>query len=602
MREFIKRLEAADELLRVETKVTTEHEITEITDRISKSQGGGKAILFESTDSNFPVVMNLMGSLNRICLAMGVERLEELTERIDSVLHEATAPKNNLWDKLKMLPTLSAMASWLPKRTSKKGRCQDIVLLGEEAKLSTLPILKCWPHDGGRFITLPMVHTVEPSSGARNVGMYRMQVLDEQTTAMHWHIHKTGARHFDEYKRRGERMPVSVAIGGDITYAYCATTPMPENMDEYLLAGFLRGKPVKLVKCVTNDIYVPEDCDFVLEGYIDPNEEFAVEGPFGDHTGFYSLQGLYPKFHVTAITHRSDAIYPATIVGVPPQEDAYIAMATERIFLSPIRFAIMPEAHDMWMPVAGTAHNLVLLSIKSRYKGEAHKIAQAVWGAGQMMFTKYLLVAESTTDIRNTEQVASLLRNIDLSSSLIRSEGVLDVLDHATATPGFGGKMALVATEQPEQSKTPTMGGELPKGISGRLLSEWGTLVIFATHDQSVEPLKLMTQAKLHDVNFIAIFDRQAESLTDEELLWIGLANTDPRRDTEQVKSSLFIDCRSKRPGAEGMPPRFPNVVTSSQSTIELVDRRWSEYNIGELINSPSSHYAKLKLSNKEDW
>ncbi len=601
MRNFIAKLEKAGEIVRVKAKVSTEQEITEITDRMSKSEGGGKAILFETTDSKFPVAMNLMGSLSRISLAMGVERLEELTERIDGVLHEATAPKNNLWDKLKMLPTLSAMASWLPKRVSSKGLCQDVVLCGEEAKLSTLPILKCWPHDGGRFITLPMVHTVDPSNGARNVGMYRMQVLDEHTTAMHWHIHKTGARHFDEYKRRGERMPVSVAIGGDITYAYSATTPMPENMDEYLLAGFLRGKPVKLVKCMTNDIYVPEDSDFVIEGYIDPSEELAVEGPFGDHTGFYSLQGLYPKFHVTAITHRKDAIYPATIVGVPPQEDAYIAMATERIFLSPIRFAIMPEAQDMWMPVAGTAHNLVLLSIKSRYAGEAHKIAQATWGAGQMMFTKYLLVTESTTDIRNTEQVAQLLRNMDLRTSLVRSEGVMDVLDHATATPGFGGKIALVAGH-PAAAKSPSMGSFTQTEVSTKLLPEWGVLVIFAPYDERFNYANLIKEAKLNDVNFIAIFDRQAESLTNEELLWIGLANTDPRRDAELVGRSLFIDCRSKRPGTEGMPARFPNVVTSSQATIELVDRRWNEYNIGEMIESPSTHYAKLKLSNKEDW
>ncbi len=601
MREFINRLEQADELIRVKAQVSPDEEITEIVDRISKSEGGGKALLFENTGTAFPLAINLMGSDKRISMAMNVEQLTQLTERIDSLLREATSPKSNIWDKLRALPTLLEVAGWLPKCSSSRGRCQEVVLRGEDAKLSLLPILKCWPCDGGRFITLPMVNTIDPHTGGRNVGMYRMQVLDDQTTGMHWHIHKTGARHYEGYKSQGRRMPISVALGGDMAYIYSATAPMPDNMDEYLLAGFLRGCSVKLVKSITNDIYVPDDCDFVIEGYVDPAEDKVVEGPFGDHTGFYSLQGLYPKFHVTAITHRKDAIYPATIVGAPPQEDAYIASASERIFVSPMRFALMPEARDLYMPFAGTAHNIAMISIESRYLGEAHKIVQSAWGAGQMMFNKYLLIAPHTTNIRDNRQLAELLRDADLTKSLIRSEGVLDVLDHATSTMGFGGKAAIDLTQPSrstcERSFTPP---ELQH--STEWLDEWGVVALFCDPEQQINSSELHTMMGVKGINFIAIFDSAAQHLTSEELLWLAAANSDPRRDLELVEGTIYLDCRSKSPKAEGNPARFPNVVTSSSETIEIVDKRWSEYNIGDFIESPSHRYAPLKLSEREDW
>ncbi len=374
LQEFIDRLEREGELLRIKTAVDTQYEIAEICDRVSKSRDGGKALLFENTGTDFPVIINMLGSEKRMSMLCDVERLEMLTERIDSLLRSATSPMDSVWDKLRMLPLLTDVAKWVPRKSSSRGECQQVVLQGDDIDLETLPILKCWGFDGGRFITLPMVNTVSAESRARNVGMYRMQVFDSKTTGMHWHIHKTGARHYEEYRARGERMPVSVALGGDPTYTYAATAPMPDNLDEYLLAGFLRQKSVKLAKCITNDIYVPSDCDFVLEGYVDPAEEIVIEGPFGDHTGFYSLQDYYPKFHITAITHRRNAIYPATIVGIPPQEDAYIAIATERIFLSPIRFALNPEVRDLYMPTAGTAHNIAITSIESRYSGQAQKV------------------------------------------------------------------------------------------------------------------------------------------------------------------------------------------------------------------------------------
>ena len=392
LREYIAKLEAAGELQRITARVDTCFEMAEIADRISKSEGGGKALLFENTGTEYPVLMNMMGSDRRMAMALGVESLDDIARRIDTLLKGVMSPKNGLVDKLRMLPLLQDVAKWFPRKVSGRGECQEVVWRGEDVDLTRLPILTSWGCDGGPFITLPMVCTLDPETGIPNMGMYRMQIFDSRTTGMHWHRHKTGARHYDGYKRAGRRMPVSVALGGDPAYTYAATAPMPDNMDEMLLAGMLRRKPVKLVKSLTNDIWVPADCDFVLEGYVDTAEELAVEGAFGDHTGFYSLTDLYPRFHVEAITSRRDAVYPATIVGVPPMEDAYIAKATERIFLAPIRLAVQPEVRDLYMPEEGTAHNIAIVSIAKRYLGQPNKVAQGLWGAGQMMFNKYLLI------------------------------------------------------------------------------------------------------------------------------------------------------------------------------------------------------------------
>ncbi|MFI3319737.1 MAG: menaquinone biosynthesis decarboxylase [Rikenellaceae bacterium] len=605
LRSYIDHLESCGELIRIATPASNELEITEITDRISKTKGGGKALLFKVVGSDFEVVTNIYGSERRMCMALGVDDLRSLTTRIDGLLREATAPKNSLWDKLRALPMLAQMAQWLPKRSTKRGECQEVVIKGEDVDLNKLPILKCWVNDGGKFVTLPMVHTIDPDSGVSNMGMYRMQVMDAKTTGMHWHIHKTGARHYEAYKRLGERMPVSVAIGGDPTYAYSATAPMPDNMDEYLLSGFLRQKSVTLVKCITNDIYVPADCDFVIEGYVDPAEAKVIEGPFGDHTGFYSLQDLYPLFHVTAITHRKDAIYPATIVGVPPQEDAYIAMATERIFLSPIRFVMQPEIRDMWMPEEGTAHNLALISMERRYEGQPQKVIQSLWGAGQMMFNKYLVVADSDRDIRDREVVADFMRRINLSRAVVRGEGVLDVLDHATATLGFGGKLAIDATapnlresvSEPKFSKTSDF------EVCDSYIKSCSSLVLFATPKAEIDLAAVVADLHIEAINFVAIFDTKAsKSMSGSDLLWLALANTDPRRDIAITDGTMVLDCRSKVTSKPQNPKRFPNAVTSDLATIELVDRRWGEYGFKEFVDSPSRKYRDIILSEKEDW
>ena len=611
LREFVEKLDQSGELIRIKTKVTSRFEIAEITDRVSKMEGGGKALLFENTDTEYPVLMNMMGSDRRMAMALGVDELDDISRRIDALLKQAISPKNSLMDKLRMLPLLKDVAKWFPRKVSGRGECQQVVWQGEDVDLAKLPILTSWPSDGGAFITLPMVCTLDPETGIPNMGMYRMQIFDGKTTGMHWHRHKTGARHYDGYKREGRRMPVSVCIGGDPSYIYSATAPMPDNMDEMLLAGMLRRKPVKLVKCLTNDIWVPADCDFVLEGYVDPQEDLAVEGAFGDHTGFYSLTDLYPRFHVEVITSRRDAIFPATIVGIPPMEDAYIAKATERIFLAPIRLAVQPEVRDLFMPMEGTAHNIAMVSIAKRYEGQPVKVAQGLWGAGQMMFNKYMVVAPESANLRSRDDMFALLRRIRPERDLIWSDGILDVLDHATPTTGYGSKLAIDLTQV---DLTEELTFDIPQQLSsvggvaecnGDLVSSLGLLLLFAEEEwrERVDVAEYLRSNGIKGLKYVVLFDYNAsKGFTHSDLLWLAAANTDPRRDIEVVDGVVVVDARSKRPGYGRNPRRFPNVVTSSVDTIKLVDARWRDYEIGDFVASPSLRYRQLLLSEGAEW
>ena len=612
LREFVTLLESEGELQRITTKVDTRFEIAEITDRVCKTEGGGKALLFENTQCGYPVLMNMMGSDRRMALALGVNELDDIQRRIDALLKGVMSPKNSLMDKLRMLPLLKDVSKWFPRKVRGRGECQQVVWCGEEASLDRLPILTSWPSDGGPFVTLPMVCTVDPETGIPNMGMYRMQQFDARTTGMHWHRHKTGARHYDAYKRLGRRMPVTVVLGGDPSYIYSATAPMPDNMDEMMLAGMLRQKPVKLVKCLTNDIWVPADCDFVIEGWVDPTEELVVEGPFGDHTGFYSLTDLYPRFHVEVITSRRDAIYPATIVGIPPMEDAYIAKATERIFLAPIRLAIQPEVRDLYMPMEGTAHNLALVSIAQRYLGQATKVAQGLWGAGQMMFNKYMVIAPESCDIRSKHELFMLLRSVDFERDLIFSEGILDVLDHTTPTLGYGSKLAIDLTnvDTSKPSTQPIIPSTMrPAGgiaiCNMEFLMDLGLLILFADKQwrEYVDVDEYLDTNGWHGVKYVAVFDHGAAvSMTPSDLLWIAAANCDPKRDIRISRGTMIIDARSKRPNVGNNPKRFPNVVASSIDTIALVDKRWAEYDLGDMVVSPSLRYRDLLLSETEQW
>jgi 4-hydroxy-3-polyprenylbenzoate decarboxylase len=443
LNEFIAVLDKERELARVTDEVSPDLEIAALTDRVSKSPGGGPALLFERpTGYDIPVAINLFGSLKRMCRALDVEKLDDLAHEIE----ELTTPKmpGGMIDALKMLPMVNRLRDLMPK-TVREAPCQEVVR--RDGTLDELPILKCWPEDGGRYITLPLVFTRDPETNVRNIGTYRMQVYDGRTTGMHWQRHKGGAQHYRVAERLGKRLDVSVALGPDPALAYSATAPMPEGLDELMLAGFLRRDRVELVKCVTNDLEVPATAQIILEGYVEPGER-RREGPFGDHTGFYSHPDDYPVFHLTCITHRKNPIYLTTVVGIPPMEDYYLGMASERIFLPLIR-KTLPEIVDMHFPAAGIFHNIVLVSIDKRYPGHARKIMNAFWGLGQLMFSKTIIVVDKDVDVQNEAEVAWIVgTHYDPERDIQFTKGPVDDLEDASDLAAYGSKMGIDATRK----------------------------------------------------------------------------------------------------------------------------------------------------------
>ena len=443
LHEFIGVLEKNGDLKRISAPVDRILEISEIADRTVKKEG--PALLFENVKGyNFPVLINMFGSNKRILKAFEVENLDDVAKRIEEII-DPEIP-TNFFEKIKSLSKLKKLADYMPKIV-KNAKCKEVIV-DKPPLLDILPVLKTWPEDGGPFITLPLVFTKDPEKGSTNVGMYRMQVYDDTACGMHWHIHKDGARHFRKYKELGKKIPVSVVIGSDPSVIYSATAPLPPDIEEMMFAGFLRAEAVELVKSETNDIYVPANAEFVIEGYIDPNEDLRVEGPFGDHTGYYSLEDFYPVFHVTLITHRKDAVYPATIVGKPPMEDCYIGKATERFFLPAIK-KIFPEIVDMNLPFEGIFHDLAFVSIKKSYPGHAKKIMHGIWGLGLMMFTKIIVILDEDVNVQDRSEVIwRICNNIDPKRDITFVEGPIDVLEHASDIPNYGSKMGIDATKK----------------------------------------------------------------------------------------------------------------------------------------------------------
>lgn len=449
LREFIGRLEKAGELRRIQAPVSANLEITEIADRVMKMPGGGPALLFENVaGSKFPLAINLLGSRQRISWALGVADIEEIGDQIAALTKLPSDMPQGLLGKLQLLPQLASLAKIAPRLISPvTAPCQEIVQIGESATLDDLPILTCWPDDGGPYITLPLVFTKDEGTGKRNVGMYRIQKYGPRETGMHWQRHKVGSRHYANFEAKGRNIPVAIVLGGDPAMTYAATAPLPDEIDEMIFAGFLRKQPIDLVKCKTIDMEVPADAEFVIEGYVPPGER-RREGPFGDHTGYYSLADDYPVFHVTAITHRRNAVYPCTIVGPPPMEDKYLGLATERIFLPLIRLFV-PEVIDYHLPAEGAFHNLVLVRIKKRYPGHAFKVMHALWGLGQMMFSKCIVVVDEDVDVQNPAEVVwRTFANIDPERDIAFVKGPIDVLDHASPLMAFGSKMGVDATRK----------------------------------------------------------------------------------------------------------------------------------------------------------
>jgi 4-hydroxy-3-polyprenylbenzoate decarboxylase len=440
LRDFIRALEKEGELKRVAFEVDPYLEITEFADRSVKTNG--PALLFEKPKgSSVPLLINAFASMRRMEIALGVKDVNEIAQRIAGFL-ELQKPEG-LLDKLKMLPKLSEINASFPKVVS-KGACKDVIRKSGKFSLDEYPILHCWPQDGGRFITLPMVFSKDPATGKRNCGMYRMQVYDGQTTGMHWQKHKQGA---DHYRRMEARMPLAVALGSDPVTLYSSILPLPPSIDEMLFAGFMRGEPVEMVKCESCDIEVPANSEIVLEGYVNLSE-LRREGPFGDHTGFYSLDDDYPVFHIECITQRKNPIYAATIVGPPPMEDFYMGKAIERIFL-PLMRTQLPEVRDICMPAEGVFHNLILISMRKVYPGHARKVMHAIWGLGQAMFSKCIIVVDEDVDVQNVSEVAwKALNNIDPQRDIEFCMGPIDSLDHASRQPDYGSKMGVDATRK----------------------------------------------------------------------------------------------------------------------------------------------------------
>lgn len=456
LQQFIDAIDRIGELVRIDRPVRTQLEVAEIADRVMKSPNGGPALLFtrpvqdDGRVSSIPVAINLFGSRRRMQLALGVDRLDDVGDRIAAML-DLKMPAG-IMGKLSMLPRLAEMAKFPPRTKGGRAPCQEVVLRGDEIDLDLIPMLKTWPGDGGNYLTLPMVITRDPGRGTRNVGMYRVQQLGKRDLAMHWQRHKTGAAHWRELAQRGEKMPVAIALGGDPASIYSGSAPLPPGIDEFLFAGFLRKEPVELVKALTSDLEIPAESEIVIEGEIDPSEELVLEGPFGDHTGFYSLADYYPRVHVTAITMKRNPIYPATLVGRPPMEDYWLGHATERIFLPLLKLTV-PEIVDYHMPAVGIFHNLVFVSIDKQYPGQAYKVMHALWGTGLMSLSKVLVIVDKDVDVQDPDQVWWVaLNNIDPRRDIEFARGPVDVLDHASQEFTFGSKMGIDATRKwPEE-------------------------------------------------------------------------------------------------------------------------------------------------------
>jgi 4-hydroxy-3-polyprenylbenzoate decarboxylase len=594
--------------LRIREEVSPILEITEITNRVSKSPSGKKALLFERVKgSSMPVLTNAFGSEKRICMALGVDQPDEIGARLKKIV--SIVPPERLSDKLGLLKEILGWTRFLPRRTNRSSPpCQEVVLTGDEVDLSRLPILQCWPKDAGRFVTLPLVFT-KGLKGQHNVGMYRLQVFDRNTMGMHWHIHKDGAGLFREYMDAGKRMEVAVAIGTDPVVTYAATAPLPGGINEMLLAGFIRQSPVILVKALTVDIEVPAEAEIVVEGYVDPGE-LRMEGPFGDHTGFYSLADLYPVFHVTAITHRKNAVYSATVVGRPPMEDCYLAKATERIFL-PLLQTMVPEIDDYMLPWEGAFHNLVLVSIDKSYPGQAMKIIHGLWGLGQMSFAKAILVLDRPVDFsRGRELVERILDTIDLKRDLLISRGVLDVLDHAAPDPLFGGKVGVDLTRSIDDNTSRRAPDETQIVQEGNLKTrlreaEGAFLDCRVLFSEARHPLILVSVAESHGDDglvkllltayflpthaIIVLFDSYADMDDGGELLWRACANVDPVRDFSLSGNRLVIDGRAKM-GMGGVR-QWPEEIRMTMEIRDRITARAELLGIADTFVPSRSHY-----------
>lgn len=597
---FMRFLEDRGELVRVKAEVDADLEITEITDRVSKNYG--KALLFENVKgSDYPVLINSMGSEERMSWALGVEKLEDVERDIADLINMQNYMK--IPSLIKSVPNLMRLLAVLPWKSPIKGACQEVI--EHDPDLSTLPVLKCWPDDGGKFFTLPLVMTKDPDTGVQNTGMYRMQIFDKNTTGMHWHWHKDGREIYDKYRKLGGKMPVSVAIGCDPALIFSAISPLPKMIDEMMFAGYLRKRLVKMVKSITNDIYVPADAEFILEGYVDVNEALRLEGPFGDHTGYYSLADMYPAFHVTCITHKKNPVYPATIVGRPPMEDCYMSKATERAFL-PLLKMIYPEIVDYSLPFEGVFHNCVIVSIKKRFPGHGKKVMNSLWGMGQMMYAKMIIVVDADINPHDTNAVAKqVFESLDMTKDLVFSQGPLDALDHASSTDHYGYRLGVDATRKFDVEGTESKWDiKIQDDMTAYLSTHekilnfdypmsdvlQGCLVVSIKKESKDDVRQLMEELWSQDAmkynKFLIVVDEDVDSTDTSKVAWKVFNNIDAMRDlvirevpSEQFGHRLGIDA-TKKLAMDGHQRVWPDDIVMSDDVKEKVTRRWSEYGI----------------------
>ena len=597
--EFIERLEIDGELLRIKESVSPILEIAEITDRVSKKPRGGKALLFENVEgSSMSVLINAFGSTKRMNLALGVHNIEDIAKRIESYIK--IPPPTTLLDKAKLLPMLLQAAQFPAKLVQPAHPpCQEVVHLNDDIDLGTIPILQCWPQDAGRFITFPIVINRSVDKKIRNVGLYRMQVYDKKTTGMHWHIHKDGAHFFHEYRKQNKVMEVAVALGADPASCYSASAPLPYGIDEFLLAGFIRKASVPLVKCKTVDLEVPANAEIVLEGYIDP-AKMRLEGPFGDHTGYYSQDGDYPIFHITAITHRKNPVYLTTIVGKPPQEDFYLGRATERIFL-PLLRTQLPEIVDMDMPVEGIFHNCVIVSLDKRYPMQSRRLMSALWGLGQMSFVKTIVTVDAEVNVHDYKEVAKLLLNkVDFTTDLFFSEGVLDVLNHASDQRLHGSKLGIDLSTKIEGE--PGYKKEAPVSANSSELPSAEKVMAIFKEVQNCKVLELQAKrsvllvalnktgphqgkqfiqsfldhAEFSAIEIIIVLEGHVDIENISTVMWKFFNNLDPKRDFYFDAGRLGIDVTQKFP-EEGYQQSWPEEIEMTAEIKTQVDKKWHD-------------------------
>ena len=558
---FMETIDSMGQLKTIDASVSSDLEITEITNRVSKAHG--PALLFRNVkESKYPVLINSMGSYERMSIGLGVEKLDDIGDEIAEYLDLG----NYLSIKklFKSIPRLFRLLHVFPIKSIFKGECQQVI--EKTVNLSTLPVLKCWPEDAGKFVTLPLVFTKDMKSKQQNVGMYRMQILDETSTGMHWHKHKDGSEIYKGYVENKKKMPVSVALGCDVAITYAATSPLPKMIDEMMLAGWLRKSNVKMVKCITNDIYVPSNAEIILEGYVDPTEELVYEGPFGDHTGYYSLADYYPKFHVTCITHKKNAIYPATVVGKPPMEDCYMAKATERIFL-PMLKMLMPELVDLNLPFEGVFHNCAIVSIKNKYPGCARKIMNSIWGMGQMMYTKLIVVVDETVDVQNLKEVNdAVLKNVNSRENLLISDGPLDALDHSSNQAMYGSRIGVDATVN--------VTSNIIKNITNTYK------ILFINKEKPWQGKETLEEfIKVNPDKFVIAVDDVADPNDLSTIMWKLFNNIDAKRDIILIDNKIGIDATRKLK-EEGLTRDWPKDIEMSDEIKQYVNERWDEYGI----------------------